>query len=344
MHPTIQQYINAVAKTNGQTTDGQAIAHFSVNPAVSQKLRGAVRLSSDFLKQIRFVTKENNAGETVGIGATLNASRTNTNNGNGTTRRQPKSVHNKTKKEYRCRKVNFDTYISYDDMDAWSHDPQYIAIVNNQIIQSRALSLISMGFNGKKWADNTDFSQNPLLEDCAKGWLQKLREDNPTNVMGWNPSAVGTTKKEVLVGKNQAYTSLDAVVENALNELIGEEFTDMPDMVVICNRRTLGDKYFAVINEAGNKATEVNAAQITVSQRRLGGLPAYAVPYFPKDTLLITPLSNLSIYFHKNGHRRKVTNEPEYDRLTDYQSENIDYIVEENEAAALIENIKQQDA
>lgn len=344
MHPHITQYLNAVAAANGQTVQNGQLAHFNVQPAVSQKLRNAVRLSSGFLSRINFVTKDNIAGETVGIGATLTASRTDTKSGNGTVRRQPKPVHSKTARRYLCRKINFDTMIAYDDADQWAHDPNYIAIINNQIVQSRALSLISMGFNGKEWAANSDFSQNPLLEDCAEGWLHKLRQENPANVMGWESGQVGTAKKEILVGQNQAYTSLDAMVENALNELIAEEFADMPDTVVICNRRTLGDKYFTVINEAGNKASEMNAAQITVSERRLGGLQAIAVPYFPKDTLLITPLSNLSIYFHKHGHRRKLVDEAEYDRIADYQSENIDYIIEEPEACCLLENIKLQDA
>ena len=344
MHPHIQHYIDAVAQANAQTAHQGKIGLFNVTPAVSQKLRGAVRLSNAFLNQIRFVTKENIAGETVGIGAGLTASTTDTKGGNGSVRRQPKSVHSSEARRYLCQKVNFDTYIGYDDMDAWAHDPDYIKHINSQIITSRALSLITMGFNGKTRAANSDISAHPLLEDCAKGWLQKLREENPANVMGWETNAIGTTKKEVLIGKGQAYTSLDAMVENALNELIDEEFADTGDMVVICNRRDLGDKYFTIINEAGTKATEINAAQVILSQRRIGGLQAIAVPYFPKGSMLITPLSNLSIYFHKNGHRRKLSDEPEYDRIADYQSENIDYIIEENQAACLIENIKQQDA
>ena len=344
MHQAIQQYINAVAEANGQTAHQGKIGMFNVSPAVSQKLRGAVRLSNAFLNQIRFVTKENNAGQTVGISATLNASRTDTKGGDGSVGRQPKSVHSRTAKDYLCRKVNFDTYIGYDDMDAWAHDPDYIKHVNGQIIISRALSLIALGFNGKSWADNSDFGSNPLLEDCAKGWLQKLREEKPENVMGWAVGKVGEEKQEVLVGKGQAYTSLDALVENAFTELIDEEFIDTGDMVVICNRRDLGDKYFTIINEAGNTATEINAAQVVLSQRRIGGLQAIAVPYFPKGALLITPLSNLSIYFHKNGHRRQLENEPKFDRVVDYQSENLDYIIEETGAACLIENIKQQNA
>ena len=49
MHQAIQQYINAVAEANGQTAHQGKIGMFNVSPAVSQKLRGAVRLSNAFL-------------------------------------------------------------------------------------------------------------------------------------------------------------------------------------------------------------------------------------------------------------------------------------------------------
>ena len=55
MHQAIQQYINAVAEANGQTAHQGKIGMFNVSPAVSQKLRGAVRLSNAFLNQIRFL-------------------------------------------------------------------------------------------------------------------------------------------------------------------------------------------------------------------------------------------------------------------------------------------------
>ena len=54
-------------------------------------------------------------------------------------------------------------------------------------------------------------------------------------------------------------------------------------------------------------------------------------------------LSNLSIYFHATGHRRKVADEPEFDRVANYESENIDFVIEELGAAALIENLEKAD-
>ncbi|MRN37190.1 phage major capsid protein, P2 family [Neisseria sp. N95_16] len=330
MHAHIQKYIAAVAKANGVANPAE---NFSVSPSVSQKMREKVRESSAFLKQINIVQKKDIAGEIIGIGAGLNASRTKTDPKGETVARKPKAVHTKTGREYRCEKVNFDTMITYEDMDNWSAHDNYIELVNRQIVKSKALSLIAIGFNGIKSADNSNAEENPLLQDIKKGWLQQLREGKAENVLGSSAEAV-------TVGATGKYKNLDAIVVDACNELIDDEFAEMPDMVVLCHRTLLGDKYFAVTNAAEQTATEQVAAHAITASKRLGGLTAIAVPYFPKNTMLITPLSNLSIYFHKTGHRRELINEPRFDRVSDYQSENIDYVVEEFGAAALIENIK----
>jgi P2 family phage major capsid protein len=344
MHPSIQKYLAAVATANGQDSTAKL---FNVQPQISRKMRGAMRLSSEFLKRVNTVGKDNVAGEIIGIKTGLTASRTGkTPNGkgyvdfNGSQRRQPKTAHAATARRYLCQKINFDIGLGYEELDAWAAEPEYVRIINEQIVKSKAESLLSIAFNGKEWADNSDLSASPLLQDCGKGWLWQLRTENALRVLGWESGQVGTTKKAVKYGSAQEYKSLDAVVIDAANSLIAEEYADRADMVVICSRRTLGDKYFTLVNAAAEKASEVHATDILASTRRLGGLQAIAVPYFPADTLLITPLANLSIYFHNFGHRRKVVDEPDYDRIANYESENIDFVVEEYEAAVLIDNIE----
>ena len=103
MHPYIQQYINAVAKANGTTAEGVS-RHFSVTPAVSQKMREAVRLESTFLQKINIISKTEIAGSIIGLSTGLNASRTDTKNGDGTVRRQPKLYHNLTDRQYCVKK------------------------------------------------------------------------------------------------------------------------------------------------------------------------------------------------------------------------------------------------
>lgn len=63
------------------------------------------------------------------------------------------------------------------------------------------------------------------------------------------------------------------------------------------------------------------------------------VPYFPADQLLITTLKNLSIYNQEGTTRRRLVDEPEYDRIANYESVNLDYVVEDYELAVHVKNI-----
>ena len=84
-------------------------------------------------------------------------------------------------------------------------------------------------------------------------------------------------------------------------------------------RKLLNDKYFPLSTQAG--ATETLAADIIISQKRIGGLPAARVPFFPDNAILITRFDNLSIYFQDGARRRRGWTSParrieNYDRPT----------------------------
>ncbi|WP_308906924.1 P2 family phage major capsid protein, partial [Klebsiella pneumoniae] len=66
---------------------------------------------------------------------------------------------------------------------------------------------------------------NPLLQDVNKGWLQKVREDAADCVMGSTTAEDGTTTADpVKVGKGGKYANRDALVMDAVNELIDPVF------------------------------------------------------------------------------------------------------------------------
>lgn len=224
----------------------------------------------------------------------------------------------------------------YEDIDQWAHLTDFPAHINKKVAESIALSLVTVGMNGVKRGKDSDSVENPLLQDVAKGWLQKMREENKARCLG----TTGSETESVPYGPGATdYKNLDAVVTDALNELMDDRFADRSDFVVLTSRRTVGDKYLRIINESGDTATEIEAGGRLNQKRTVGGLPVMYVPNMPKNTLLITPLANLSIYYQTSGERRHIVDNPKKDQLESYQSKNIDFIVEEYGAAALIENL-----
>jgi hypothetical protein len=63
------------------------------------------------------------------------------------------------------------------------------------------------------------------------------------------------------------------------------------------------------------------------------------VPFFPARALLITSLDNLAIYEQEETRRRQLKEESEYNRVANYESANVAYVVEDYGKAALVENI-----
>lgn len=123
-------------------------------------------------------------------------------------------------------------------------------------------------------------------------------------------------------------------MENAQHNLLQN------NLLLVASRRTVGDKYLRIVNASGDKATEIEAGGRLNEKRTLGGLPVLYVPNFPANTILVTPLKNLSIYYQTSGERRHIKDAPERDQLESYQSKNIDFIVEEYGAAVLVENLE----
>ncbi|MBW9907788.1 P2 family phage major capsid protein, partial [Escherichia coli] len=114
--------------------------------------------------------------------------------------------------------------------------------------------------------------------------------------------------------KGGDYASLDALVMDATNNLIEPWYQEDPDLVVIVGRQLLADKYFPIVNKEQDNS-EMLAADVIISQKRIGNLPAVRVPYFPADAMLITKLENLSIYYMDDSHRRVIEENPKLDRV-----------------------------
>lgn len=329
----IAAMISEVATAQGISKE-QVSNGYTIAPAAVQIMYDEIAQNTELLQKINLRPKTEKVGEVIGLSSGLIGSNTDT-TGAGK-ERKPKPIHNLSGRKYSLEKTNFDAALRYDEIDQWAHLTDFPKHVNKKIAESIALSLVTIGMNGTSRADDSDAAANTMLQDVAKGWLQKMREENKARCIG----TAGTSVTSVPYGPGATnYKNLDAVVTDALN-IMDERFADRSDFVVLASRRTVGDKYLRIVNKSGETATEIEAGGRLNKERTLGGLPVMYVPNMPQNTLLITPLSNLSIYYQISGERRLIVDNPRKDQLESLQSKNIDFIVEEYGAAVLIENLK----
>ncbi|MFJ7315619.1 phage major capsid protein, P2 family [Pseudomonas sp. NPDC098747] len=323
-------YLKQVALLNTITA---ATEKFNVTPSIQQKLEAAIKESSDFLKRINVIGVDEQEGEAIGLGVLSTiAGRTNT----ASNPRTPRDVSNLTKDSYSCKKTDFDTAIPYKLLDAWAKFPEFQAMLSAAITQAQALDRIMIGFNGTSVAANTDRDANPLLEDVNIGWLQKYRLNAPERVM-----SSGSAPGKITIGATGDYKTLDGLVYDAI-QLLDPWHRRRPDLVVLVDRDLLHAKFLANIEGASDNENELAAARI-IANATLGGRPIVDAPFFIERGIMITALSNLSIYWQTGARRRHIKDQPEWDRIADFQSSNESYVIEDYGLGALIENIEEAD-
>lgn len=325
-------YLAKVAQLNGID---DATKQFSVNPSVQQTMEKKIQEGSSFLKQINIIGVTEQQGEKLGLNLSGPiASRTDTSK----KERTPRDLTTISPNGYYCQHTDYDSFIPYNKLDAWAHIPEFQTFIRDLLLNRQALDRIMIGFNGKSIAATTDPAANPLLQDVNKGWLQKQREHASERVMG-----KGKADGKVLVGgANADYRNLDALVYDAIH-LLDPWHAEHPGLVAIVGRGLMHDKYFPLVNQ-DSKATDRLAADIIISQKRIGGLPAVQVPYFPAGTVAITALDNLSLYWQIGGRRRYVQENPARNRVDTFESSNDDYVVEDHGLMGVVENIQLAEA
>jgi P2 family phage major capsid protein len=322
-------YLSHVAQLNGVA---EAVHKFNVEPTVQQKLETAIQESNSMLQMINVIGVDDQSGEALllDVNGPL-ASRTNTGGGN---RRQPKDRHALTKDTYVCKLTEFDAAFAYQLLDQWAKLDDFQVRLTNAIAHRQGLDRIMVGFNGITAEVETDSDANPLGQDVNIGWLQKIRAGAPDRVIDEVVAASG----QVTIGAAGDYKTLDGLVTDAKN-LLAEQHKNAPDLVAIVSRNLMSSKLLKAVEKGAASNQEELAADEIVTKARLGGLPLYDAPYFPDGTVLVTSLNNLSIYWQEGGRRRHIKDEPEYNRVADYQSSNDAYVIEDLTKVALVENI-----
>ncbi|GAB7197781.1 phage major capsid protein, P2 family [Dickeya oryzae] len=332
------QYISRQAQLNGVQPNAVAMT-FSVEPAIQQRMEQAAQEGDEFLKQINVFGVKDQEGQKILIGSKGPIASTN-NSSDGTSRRNPTDNHSKEPNDYHCRKVNYDSAVSYPQLDAWASQPNFQALISQANARQIGLDRIMIGFNGTTYAEKSNRSANPLLQDCGVGWLQKIRNDAGHRIIK-NVTLTARDEDNKIVAKG-TYGNLDTAVFDAKNSLLDPWHRRAPDLVVIMASDLLTSSNFPRLNalSQSNPNTELLAGQLIVSQERVGGLPTFLAPYFPSNAVLITSFKNLSVYYQLGALRRSIVEEPEYNRVATYQSSNDDFVVEDYGKVALIDGIQ----
>lgn len=310
---------------------------FTVEPSVAQTLETKIQESSEFLTRINIVPVPEQSGERLGlgIGSTIAGTTDTTQK-----EREPTDPTYIDGEGYKCTQTNFDTALPYAKLDMWAKFSDFQVRIRDMIVKRQALDRIMIGFNGIKREKTSNRVQNPLLQDVNIGWLEKIRQEKPSQVVGQHIDSNGKViADKITIGKKGLFRNLDAVVMGAVTEKIAVQYQDDTELVVICGRQLLADKYFPIVNK-DQPNTEALAADLIISQKRIGGLPAVRAPFFPADAMLITRLDNLSIYVQDDTRRRAIIDNPKRDRVENLESVNEAYVVEDYDCTCLIENIE----
>lgn len=310
---------------------------YTAEASVAQTLETKIQESSAFLTRINVVPVDEQSGERLGLGIGATVAGT-----TDTTKkeREPTDPTYIDGEGYKCTQTNFDTALGYEKLDLWAKFQDFQIRIRDAIIKRQALDRIMIGFNGERREKTSDRLTYPLLQDVNIGWLEKIRREAPVRVLSRIVGSDGTViSQTVRIGKGGDFKNLDALVMGAVSEKIEPWYQDDTELVVICGRSLMADKYFPIVNR-DQPNSEAMAADLIISQKRIGGLPAVQAPFFPANAILITRLDNLSIYWQDGTRRRAVIDNPKRDRIENFESVNEAYVVEDYDCVALIENIE----
>ena len=350
---------NAIGQANGVTNISR---QFSLSPTSEQRLEDLQRESVGFLSRINIMPRRDLIGEVLGLGTHIMVGRRIS---RPNLPRKAAYVGNLQDREYKLYSTLFDTYLPWEVIDAWSKFPDFAQRYAKHVATSIGLTRIMVGWNGVEAATDSDPDANPLGEDLNIGWLQKLRLEKASHVMGRETVTVGeaTTAtgaaKPIYIGKNSDtadgdYKNIDALAYDLIAGMPSYA-RQSTDHVVIVSQDLVDEKYFPMVNrplaetiDGGKSTSDQTVSDIVMSSKQIGGRPAAIAPFFPEGTMLITPLgkpnaensSNLSMYYQEESRRRYIKDEPEnMAALVDYNSVNEGYVIEDTDFAVMAENI-----
>ena len=144
---------------------------------------------------------------------------------------------------------------------------------------------------------------------------------------------------KVTLGNGGDYANLDALVHDT-KQLVDERLREGGDLVAIIGSDLLASDKAKLYSKQGDTPTEKERIELSQVISTYGGLPAYSVPHFPVNAVLVTSFDNLSIYYQDSSWRKQTVDNPKRSRIEDYNSRNEGYVIEQLEKIGLTENVE----
>ena len=302
---------------------------YAATPTIAQSLN--LKIIEDgnwFLQAINGgVPVTEMSGEKVGMGLTGSVtSRTDT---SGSGERVAKHLTDLNGTGYQLYKTDSDVALNYSLIDAWAKFPEFRAMYALALRQAIGNDRLQIGWTGTSVAADTVAAD---LSDVNIGWLKQIRDYN-----GGAQYVLGAGGSVTLGGGT--FPNLDTLVYDAKNR-IEKRFKKNPNLVVLLGSGVIQAAKGSFYEAQGTTPSEKEKIKDKKVYETYGGLPAFEPPFFDDDSILITPLKNLSIYYQDSSWRRQQIDNPKKDQYEDFNTRNEGYVVEEEGMTSLVEGIE----
>ena len=329
LSPQTRQVMAEFIRQTAAAYQSQVGQEYAATPTIAQSLNLKIIEDGNWFLQLinGGVPVTEMSGEKVAMGLTGSVtSRTDT-SGNG--ERQAKHLNDLNGDGYQLYKTDSDVALKYSLIDAWAKFPEFRTMYTQAVRRAIGNDRLKIGWNGTSVAADTVAAD---LSDVNIGWLKQIRDYN-----GGAQYLLGNAGSITLGGGT--FPNLDTLVYDAKNR-IEKAFRDNPDLVVLLGGGVMQAAKGSYYEANGNTPTEKSKLHERMTFDTYGGLPAYYPPFFDDDSILITPLKNLSIYYQDSSWRRQQIDNPKKDQYEDFNTRNEGYVVEEEGMTSLVEGIE----
>lgn len=318
------QLFTAIANAYG----GVAGEQYAATPSVAQTLNDKIIEDGvPFLSMLNTIPVSEITGEKVLMGLSGNvASRTDT---SGSGERTAKNLVDLNDEPYSLSKTDSDVALRYATIDAWAKFPDFAERYGRAVRKAISNDRLKVGFVGTSIAADTVAAD---LSDVNIGWLEQIRTYNS------GAQYVLGSAGSVTLGSG-TFPNLDSLVYDALGR-VEVPFDKDPDLVVLIGRNVMQAAKGAYYDAQGGTPTEKEKIQNRQTIETYGGLPAYQPPFFDDNSILVTSLNNLSIYYQDSSWRRQQLDNPKKDQYEDFNTRNEGYVVEQLGKTSLVQGIE----